>query len=309
MRRHVFIGIGAGLTLLIFYFGIMIPAEGIKAALQQMSRLWYWIWALMIGFGLQAGLFSFIRQQMKRHREAATASVSASGGVSAGSMVACCAHHLGDILPFIGLAGVALFLVKYQTFFIFAGVVSNVVGIIIMLDTIQRHNLCPWVGASRINMRLVKREALILLVPLLAAAFLLSSCSPGFSPAKSTPAAPAGSPSSIPTHLNLRAEVNEEGGVAFQVKPLYTPGKEVGFEITMDTHSGSLDFDLAKLSSLDDGQGDVYRPSKWDGPSGGHHLSGQLVFPALKTEPATLKLTIRDVNGVPERVFTWKVKQ
>ncbi len=49
-------------------------------------------------------------------------------------MAACCAHHLADVLPLLGLSGVAIFLVRYQLFFIIAGVLSNVVGITITLE-------------------------------------------------------------------------------------------------------------------------------------------------------------------------------
>ncbi len=99
--------------------------------------------ALTGGFGIQAGLFSFIRQSIRERRASATGSVAASGAISAGSMAACCAHHLTDILPFLGLSGVAIFLTDYQIFFIIIGVLSNAVGIAIMLETIQRAMACP----------------------------------------------------------------------------------------------------------------------------------------------------------------------
>ena len=56
-------------------------------------------------------------------------------------MAACCAHHLSDVLPILGLSGLAAFLARYQTVFIVAGVLSNLVGIAIMLESIQRHQL------------------------------------------------------------------------------------------------------------------------------------------------------------------------
>ncbi|MDO8687161.1 MAG: hypothetical protein Q7K41_01085, partial [Dehalococcoidales bacterium] len=107
------------------------------------------------------GLFSFIRQALRERRASATASVAASGGLSAGSMVACCAHHLSDILSLIGVAGLTVFLVKYQTFFIILGVLSNIVGITIMLETIQSHGLCPMLARLPINMSWVKKGTMI----------------------------------------------------------------------------------------------------------------------------------------------------
>ncbi|OGO18993.1 MAG: hypothetical protein A2144_12525 [Chloroflexi bacterium RBG_16_50_9] len=161
MKKHFLVGIGAAILLLGVYSGIIILAEGLEHALQQTSRLWYWVLALAVGFGVQAGLFSFIRRALRQRRASTTASVATSGGVSAGSMAACCAHHLTDILPLLGLSGLAAFLASYQLLFIILGVLSNIVGITIMLDTIQRHNLSQRLGRWRWNMGLVKRVVII----------------------------------------------------------------------------------------------------------------------------------------------------
>ena len=161
MKKHIFIGLGAAILLLLVYVGIIVLAEGLEHALSQTFELWYWVVALAGGFGIQAGLFSFIRQGMRERRAATTASVSASGGISAGSMVACCAHHLSDVLPLLGLAGLAAFLADYQLYFIIAGVLSNIVGITIMLDTVQRHGLSRRLAGWKWNMALVKKGAMV----------------------------------------------------------------------------------------------------------------------------------------------------
>ena len=89
-------------------------------------------------------------------------------------MVACCAHHLSDVLPFVGLAGAAAFFAEYQVFFIVLGVVSNFIGITIMLETVQRHNLCPWVSGWRWNMNKVKKAAMFSAPAVLALVALLT---------------------------------------------------------------------------------------------------------------------------------------
>ncbi len=160
MKRIVLVGVAAGVLLLAFYAGILILLQGVEHAIDQSARLWYWLLALAVGFGVQAGLLSFIRHSLKQRREA-TASVATSGGVSAGSMAACCAHHLSDFLPLLGLSGLAAFLTEYQLLFIVIGVISNVVGIAIMLETIQRHQLCPVLSKLRVNLGLVKKATMI----------------------------------------------------------------------------------------------------------------------------------------------------
>lgn len=60
-------------------------------------------------------ILSVVRQGLRQRRVSTRASVATSGGVSAGSMAACCAHHLADFLPLLGLSGLAAYLASYQT--------------------------------------------------------------------------------------------------------------------------------------------------------------------------------------------------
>ncbi|MBI2832470.1 MAG: hypothetical protein HYX79_09455 [Chloroflexi bacterium] len=174
MKRHWLIGTGAAILLVAVYISLIALAQGWSHALEQTAGMWYWVALLASGFGVQAGLFSFIRHGIRARQAAATGSLAASGGVSAGSMAACCAHHLSDVLPLLGLSGAALFLVRYQTFFLIAGVLSNIVGIIIMLETIQRHGLSQRLAARRWDISRVKKGALISSAVALVAAFFLT---------------------------------------------------------------------------------------------------------------------------------------
>ena len=161
--------------LIIVYLGIITLAQDWTHALEQTAELWYWVLALAGGFGIQAGLFSFIRQSIRERRAATTGSVAASGGISAGSMAACCAHHLADVLPLLGLSGLAIFLVRYQLFFITVGVLSNIVGITIMLETIQRHGLSDRLGRWKWDMNWVKKGAMVSAALIIVATLFLTS--------------------------------------------------------------------------------------------------------------------------------------
>jgi len=174
IKRHILVGIGAAVLLIIVYLGIITLAQGLTHALKLAAEMWYWVLALAGGFGIQAGLFSFIRQSIRERQVAATGSIAASGSVSAGSMAACCAHHLSDVLPLLGLSGVAIFLVRYQLFFIIVGVLSNIVGITIMLETIQRHGLSERLGRWKWNMNRVKKGAMASAALIIVATFLLT---------------------------------------------------------------------------------------------------------------------------------------
>ena len=88
------------------------------------------------------------------------------------------------------------------------------------------------------------------------------------------------------------------------------------FDVAMDTHSVDLDgYDLKELAVLRNGEGKEVRPSGWDAPKGGHHREGILSFPEKAPGgspiigPGTreIELIIRDVAGVPERKFEWRL--
>ena len=141
VKKPIILGFIGGLSLLLVYFLIVSFANSFSHAVEEFLRMWYWIALLTVGFGVQVGLYTYSRVYAKIKSASATTSMAAAGTFSTTSMVACCAHHLTDFLPLLGLSAAALFLVKYQLFFIVIGVLSNVIGINIMLMTIQQHEL------------------------------------------------------------------------------------------------------------------------------------------------------------------------
>ena len=125
---------------LMFYFLLMTITSSYSNAVDQFIEMWYLLIILIIGFGVQIGLYTYIKNWHYINNDV-KASVATSTGISTTSMVACCAHHLTDVLPVIGFSAAALFLSKYQTVFIFFGVISNIIGILLMLRVIKRKRL------------------------------------------------------------------------------------------------------------------------------------------------------------------------
>lgn len=75
------------------------------------------------------------------------------------------------------------------------------------------------------------------------------------------------------------------------------------FALSFTTHEGDLSFDLVKASTLEV-DGKVFQAKSWDGGSGGHHLSGTLVFPGIEKEPTKIILRMKNIAGA-DRTFTW----
>jgi hypothetical protein len=141
--KPLFWAFSGGLALLALYFLILSVANSFNHAIEQFIDLWPWVSALVIGFGIQAGLYSHIRHEIRQRKSsaAATSSVAAAGGISTTSMVACCAHHVTDVLPILGISAAVVFLNQFQDLFLTIGVMSNLVGMTLMLRIIQKHHL------------------------------------------------------------------------------------------------------------------------------------------------------------------------
>ena len=121
-------GLMAGVGLLVFYLGVVSIFRGIEFALLNLRGLWYLIFPLAAGFGIQIGLYFSIK-----HTAQITGTVAATGTISGGSMVACCSHFLLQIIPLAGASILATFLAEYQPWFLVIGIISNIIGIFIML--------------------------------------------------------------------------------------------------------------------------------------------------------------------------------
>jgi len=105
---------------------------------------------------------------------------------------------------------------------------------------------------------------------------------------------------------DLSPRRNDAGRVVVDVTPLTLSGDIWEFGMALNTHSVNLDFDVTKVSVLRCDQGQEYTPTVWEGPGpGGHHRSGVLKFAALDHPTSFVEIVIRNVAGVPERVFHW----
>jgi len=158
-------------------------------------------------------------------------------------------------------------------------------------------------------------------IAVLASVLVLSACSvrPADDavgtalPTSTRTPVPTGTPDlpSEPTTASL-AQTDDQGAVVFVVEPLNLNGggETLDFNVTMETHSVDLGWDLAALSTLETDAGARVAAIGW--PMGsGHHYGGTLSFPRvtaggenLLAGAGVLRLIIHGTD-VPERVFAW----
>ncbi len=136
------IGAGASLGLIALYLGIMtLTADWYYAGIQ-FEEYRGWIIALSLGLGIQSTLFTLLRRGLKGgEKKTARSTLAASGGISTGSMIVCCLHHLTDVVPFLGFPILAVTLQRYQTLFLLIGVLSSLFGISMMLRMMKKHGM------------------------------------------------------------------------------------------------------------------------------------------------------------------------
>ncbi len=133
------------------------------------------------------------------------------------------------------------------------------------------------------------------------------SVNPGVASAKSQPTS-----SQSGSNSDELIRTDDQGAVAFSVQPtnLGSADDNLKFEVSMNTHSVDLSMDLASLATLTTDKGVSVSGLSWNGPSGGHHVSGTLSFPASNAGKSILDiatkltLTIKNIDA-PERTFTW----
>ena len=139
------IGAATALCVIGFYLGLLTLTSDWYFAKVQFSDYRWWIIALAIGLGVQAILYSILRIRLHGGAmKGARSSLAASGGMSAVSMAACCAHYLVAFLPALGLpflTAATTGLDRYQTYFFMVGVLSNLFGIGFMLRLMAKNGI------------------------------------------------------------------------------------------------------------------------------------------------------------------------
>ncbi len=320
-RRFLIKGVLGGVILLVLYFLILSLANSFSHAITRLTEMWYWILPLVVGFSIQIGLYFFVRERIRLQKtKNTTTAVGVSAGVSTGSMIACCAHHLIDILPILGLSAAFLFLSEYQTLFLVLGILSNIVAIIFMLEIIKKHSLYQPAGLlsrlAQFDIKAIRKWSMTASLLILLIVFLIIQNNTEHNVAAApisdvldisdTPESVLDNSASV---KSLSSKINEGGQLSVEVEPInFSFNAQARFKVAFNTHQGNLDFDLTKKAVLLDMANNEYLPLEWQGGQGGHHLSGILIFPIIK-KTGQIKLIINDIYNVSEREFLWNLDE
>ena len=143
--RPLQFGAGALVLLLAIYFGVVSLISGMDFALEQFSTFWYFIVPLALGFGIQVGLFTYLKNLVGQHGASGKV-VAVSGTTSTAAMVSCCAHYLTNILPILGGTGILAVVAEYQVELFWLGLAFNAAGILYVASKViqatKEHKKC-----------------------------------------------------------------------------------------------------------------------------------------------------------------------
>jgi Cu+-exporting ATPase len=133
--------------MLAVYLTIVGLSQGWSQAVQILRQDAYLVAPITLSFGVQVGLYTYLRAIVRARSRSGGAMAGASGATSTAAMVACCAHRVADLLPFLGLSAAAGFLAAYKVPFMVFGLAVSLTGIAVILRRIVRYK------ASHMHMR------------------------------------------------------------------------------------------------------------------------------------------------------------
>lgn len=136
MYQSIRNGTLALLTLLLVYVVIVSLVSGWSFMLTQFSNYWYYLIPLAFGFGIQVGLYTYLKNAIRQ--KASPQVLAVSGTTSTAAMISCCAHYLVNLLPILGAVGIITIISQYQVQLFWVGLAFNLVGILYMLNRVKK---------------------------------------------------------------------------------------------------------------------------------------------------------------------------
>lgn len=133
IEKPIFYGLLASIILLGVYFAVLTLVSGWNFAQEQFSSFWYFIVSLAAGFGIQVGLYAYLKGLVA---DESGKMLGVTGTTSTAAMISCCTHYLANLLPILGVTGLAAFVSQYQVQLFWVGLLFNLGGIAYMAGKI-----------------------------------------------------------------------------------------------------------------------------------------------------------------------------
>lgn len=137
IKKPILYGLLASTGMLVLYFVAVGLISDWPFAKAQFVQYWYFVISLALGFGIQIGLYTHLKQLVANGQGSGKV-LGVTGATSTAAMISCCAHYLTNILPILGTVGLVTFVAQYQTQFFWVGLAFNIAGIIYMIHKVRK---------------------------------------------------------------------------------------------------------------------------------------------------------------------------
>lgn len=131
-------GLFGTIALLSIYAAVISLVSGFDFMLSQFYTYWYFVISLAVGFGIQVGLYSYLKNVIRKTNTSGRV-LAVSGTMSTAAMISCCAHYLTNLLPVLGAVGIIAIVFQYQVQLFWLGLAFNFIGILYMLNRIVKY--------------------------------------------------------------------------------------------------------------------------------------------------------------------------
>ncbi len=120
-----------GMLVILFNISIASLAEGsFGKGYQVFLTNGIFVYLIPLAVGVQMGLFRYHRNMTAEKKLFGSEKVGITGSVTSSlTMLACCLHHVSDLLPAVGfILATSSFLIQYKDTIIIIGLLANVAG-------------------------------------------------------------------------------------------------------------------------------------------------------------------------------------
>ncbi len=130
LRNPFVFGAGTGILVILFNISIASLAEGSpEKGYQVFLTNGIFVYLIPLAVGVQMGLFRYHRNITAGNVSGSEKMGMAGSATSSLTMVACCLHHISDLLPAVGfLLAASSFLTQYKDVIIMIGLLANMAG-------------------------------------------------------------------------------------------------------------------------------------------------------------------------------------
>ena len=138
--KSILYGMLASIILLVTYFIVVGLISEFNFAVSQWRQYWYFIASLAVGFGIQVGLYTYLKNAIK-NMQGSGKILGVTGTTSTAAMISCCTHYIANLLPILGTVGIVTFVAQYQVELFWVGLLFNAGGIFYIANRIIKFSV------------------------------------------------------------------------------------------------------------------------------------------------------------------------